>query len=235
MHIKHVSVLLEVCCRSVLLLLVITLKEKKKKSNSSYFILHFGHPRITMYLIIIFIILLYIAYCLYQHFFPSPNINPKNKYVLITGCDTGFGHQLAIQLDKQGFNVLAAVYVPHNITLLKNKLSSKSAVFRLDITKQQDIDNTFKLVQEKTNVLHALVNNAGIGVGGYIDGITLESMRTIMEINFFGHVAMTKTFLPLLIAKSDSRVINITSVAGFLASPNMSSYCASKFALESFS
>jgi 11-cis-retinol dehydrogenase len=188
-----------------------------------------------MYLIFTVVCLLYITYRLYQHFFPSPNINPNDKYVLISGCDTGFGHELSIQLDQQGFNVLAGVYVPNNIDILKNKLSSKASVFRLDITKQDDIDVAFELIQKKTNTLHALVNNAGIGVSGYIDGITLESMRTTMDINFFGHVAMTKTFLPLLITKRDSRVVNICSVAGYFTAPNMSSYAASKYALESFS
>jgi NAD(P)-dependent dehydrogenase (short-subunit alcohol dehydrogenase family) len=56
-----------------------------------------------------------------------------------------------------------------------------------------------------------------------------------MDVNFFGHVAMTKTFLPLLIAKRDSRVVNICSVMGLISPPGMSAYCASKYAFESFS
>jgi NAD(P)-dependent dehydrogenase (short-subunit alcohol dehydrogenase family) len=181
------------------------------------------------------LILVYVIYRLYEHFFPSPNINPTGKYVLISGSDTGFGHELAIQLDKQGFNVLAGVYLSDSIATLKNKLSSKATIFRLDITKQEDIDSAYQLIVKKTNTLHALVNNAGVGVSGYIDWITLESMRQTMEVNFFGHVAMTKKFLPLLIMKRDSRVINICSVAGFLAGSSMSAYSASKYALESFS
>ncbi|CAF3122318.1 unnamed protein product [Rotaria sp. Silwood2] len=158
-------------------------------------------------------IILYISYRLYQHFFPTPNIHPNGKYVLISGCDTGFGHQLAIELDKQGFNVLAGVLIPDNITLLQNKLSTKATVFRLDITKQEDIDAAFKLTNNKTKTLHALVNNAGIAAGLYIDWTPLEVM----------------------LAKHDSRVINICSVAGYLSMSNMSSYCTSKYALESFS
>ncbi|CAF3860121.1 unnamed protein product [Rotaria sp. Silwood1] len=188
-----------------------------------------------MCLIIGLIIIFYVAYRLYEHFFPAPDINSKGKYVLISGCDTGFGHGLALELDKQGFNVLAGVYLPENVDSLKTKLSSKATVFRLDITKQQDINDAFELVKEKTNVLHALVNNAGIGAGGFIDWITLESMHKIMNVNFFGHVAMTKKFLPLLIAKRDCRVINICSVMGFITPPCMSAYCASKYAFESFS
>jgi short-subunit dehydrogenase len=60
-------------------------------------------------------------------------------------------------------------------------------------------------------------------------------MRKRMDVNFFGHVAMTKKFLPLLITKCNSRVINICSVDGILTAPNMSAYSESKYALESFS
>ena len=70
-----------------------------------------------MFLIITLAIVLYVSYRLYQRFFPTPNINPAGKYVLISGCDSGFGNGLAITLDQQGFNVLAGVLVPENVTL----------------------------------------------------------------------------------------------------------------------
>jgi NAD(P)-dependent dehydrogenase (short-subunit alcohol dehydrogenase family) len=181
------------------------------------------------------IIFIYVSYRLYQHFFPTPDINPNGKYVLISGCDTGFGNGLAIELDKQGFNVLAGIYDPNNKDSLANILSSRATVFQLDVTKQEDIDAAFEMISKKTQVLHALINNAGIGSGGYIDWISVDFMRKIMDVNFFGHVSMTKKFLPLLIAKRDSRVVNICSVAGYLSKPGMSAYAASKYALESFS
>jgi short-subunit dehydrogenase len=118
---------------------------------------------------------------------------------------------------------------------LKNKLSPKATVFRLDITEQEDIDAVYDLVKDKTNTLHSLVNNAGVSSGGNIDWTSMEQIRRVMDVNFFGHVAMTKTFLPLLITKRNSRVINISSMCGFISLPGSSAYCASKFALESFS
>jgi len=188
-----------------------------------------------MCLLFVFGLFVYGAYRLYQHFYPTPDINPRDKYVLISGCDSGFGNGLAIELDKQGFLVLAGVYSSANVDKLKSILSSNATVFQLDISSQDDIDRAFELVSSKTKVLHALVNNAGIGASGMIDWITVDSMRQVMDINFFGHVAMTKTFLPLLIAKRDSRVVNICSVAGYITKPGMSSYAASKYAFESFS
>jgi 11-cis-retinol dehydrogenase len=179
--------------------------------------------------------LFYILYRLYQYIFPTPNINPHDKYVLISGCDTGVGHRLAIELDKQGFNILASVFVHDNITVLKHELSPRATVFHLDITKEEDICTTFELVQKKTNTLHALINNAGIFTLGGIDWTSLELMHKIMDVNFFGHVAMTKKFLPLLITKRNSRVVNMCSATGFFSFPNTSAYSASKSALESFS
>ena len=188
-----------------------------------------------MILIILFALGLDLVYRLYRYFFPAPNINPNGKYVLISGCDTGFGHTLAIELDKQGFNIFAGVFDSNNATSLRNTLSNRAVIFNLNVTRQEHIDAAYDLVKEKTNTLHALVNNAGISTSAYIDWMTMESMRQIMDVNFFGHVAMTKKFLPLLITKRHSRVVNICSVAGILSVPMKSAYSASKYALESFS
>ena len=188
-----------------------------------------------MFLVIGFVVFLYILYRSYQYIFPIPQINPNGKSVLVTGCDTGVGHALAIELDKQGFYVFAGVYLSENIDLVKNKLSSKATVIHLDITKQEDIDFTFELIQKKTNTLHALINNAGIIAHGCIDWTSVELMRKLMNVNFFGHVAMTKKFLPLLISRRHSRVVNICSASGFLGFPNTAAYATSKSALASFS
>ncbi|CAF2124523.1 unnamed protein product [Rotaria magnacalcarata] len=188
-----------------------------------------------MLLTISIIFLFYIIYILYQYFNRTPNISPNGKYIFISGCDTGFGHGLAIKLDKQGFNVLAGVFTSDNVTSLREKLSSRATVFRLDITKEEDIEAAFQLVKQKTQVLHALVNNAGIVTSGYIDWIQVDTVRQIMNVNFFGHVTMTKRFLPLLIAKRDSRVVNMSSICGFISLPGSAAYCASKYAFESFS
>ena len=186
--------------------------------------------------LLIFLALLFNCfYEIYRYFFPAPNIDPKGKYVLISGCDSGFGHTLAIELDQQGCHVFAGVFDENNETSLRNTLSKQATVFRLDITRSEHIDAAFNLVQEKTNTLHALVNNAGISTSGYIDWMTMESMRQLMEVNFYGHVAMTKKFLPLLLTKRHSRVINICSVAGIVSAPLKSAYSASKYALEAFS
>ena len=174
-------------------------------------------------------------YFLSKYLSRSKNIDSRNKFVLISGCDTGFGHSLAIELDNQGFNVLAGVYNNQNLKTLADKLSSRANVFLLDITSQQDIDTTYSLVNSNASSLFGLINNAGIANGGLIDWTSISTMRQVMDVNFFGHVAMTKTFLPLLLTEANSRVINMSSSAGYLAAAGACAYSSSKYALEAFS
>ena len=188
-----------------------------------------------MFLILLFIFICYGSYRLYQYLYPSPDVNPQGKNVLISGCDTGFGHGLALELDKRGFNVFAGVFDTNSQLSLQKKLSPRATVFCLDITQPSQIEAAYQLVKNKTDTLYALVNNAGIDQDGLIDWISLDFMRKMMEVNFFGHVAMTKTFLPLLLTKRGSRVVNLCSVAGYLVAPSMAAYCATKYAFESFS
>ena len=209
--------------------------EKKDDNNNNARILTTRKKNTMLYFILVFVSFLYITSRLYKYFFPSPNIDPTGKYVLITGCSSGFGYALAVELDKRGFNVFAGVRNLQKASSLQEQLSSRSLVFTLDITKQDDIDAAYTMIKKQTNTLHALVNNAGMSKNGYIDWMTMDLMRQHMDVNFFGHVAMTKTFLPLLIAKRDSRVVNVSSIAGFISFGTGAAYSSAKYALESFS
>jgi NAD(P)-dependent dehydrogenase (short-subunit alcohol dehydrogenase family) len=171
-----------------------------------------------------FIILAFFAYQIHKYLFPSTNVDPRGKYVLISGCDTGFGHALAIELDKQGFHIFACLYDMTNEAALKNKLSTRATIFNLDITRTDDIDAAYSLLIKKTDTLHALVKNSGVVTSGYIDWISMETMRSTMNVNFFGHVAMTKKISPLLLVQRNSRVINVSSTSGFLATPTFAAY-----------
>ncbi|CAF1111747.1 unnamed protein product, partial [Adineta ricciae] len=188
-----------------------------------------------MFSIFVSLLTLYLIYRLYQCLFLSRTIDPRNKSVLISGCDTGVGYLSAIELDKKGFHVFVGVLRQDNIILLKEKLSSRATVFRLDITKQEDIDEAYDLITGKVDTLYGLVNNAGIMTHGCVDWTSMQMMRKVMDVNYFGHVNMTKKFLPLLIKKRDSRIVNVVSAAGFFAFPNTSAYSASKYAMKAFS
>jgi short-subunit dehydrogenase len=80
--------------------------------------------------------------------------------------------------------------------------------------------------------IDVLINNAGFAVAGFIEDLALEEIRSQLETNFFGHVAMTKAVLPFMRQQRSGHIIMLSSIGGLTASPTLSSYSASKFALE---
>ena len=179
----------------------------------------------------------YGIYRVFRWFIPIPSIQPsRTKAIVISGCDTGFGHILALQLDQLGWKVYAGCITEAGQSQLRSKASKHLVALHLDITKDSDVDAAVKAVLKDSGVnVHALVNNAGIGVGGYVDWVPLQQFRKVMDVNFLGHVAMTKAFLPMLMAQTGSRIVNVASAAGMFAVQGMSAYAASKFAMEAFS
>lgn len=187
-------------------------------------------------IVIIPILLLFAIYHIYIWLNPPPRVtNPSSRYVVISGCDSGFGYMLAQQLDKLQYNVYAGCLTDQGIQQIQSTCSKRVHPIRLDITKQNDIDSLVNTVKQSTSTIHALVNNAGIGEGGFVDWMSNDMYRKVMDVNLFGHIQMTKSFIPLLIAQRNSRVVNVTSAAGIIAFPGLSAYSASKFALEAFS
>jgi len=158
-----------------------------------------------------------------------------SKTVLITGCDSGFGNLLTKKLDQMGIKVLSGCLTEDGIQNLKNQTSNNVHVFKLDVTKPEDIENAYELTKSKCpEGLWGIVNNAGIFKGWLMEFTTMEDHKKVMEVNYFGMVMMTQKFLPLL-RKSKGRIINICSIAGQLGFPGLSSYCASKYSCEAFS
>jgi len=186
---------------------------------------------------------IFVAAMLWKKFTNRNTFISKEKLpstsVLITGCDSGFGEATAIELYNRGLKVFAACLTSEGVVRLENLSKTGSGKGQLfpfvcDITKDADIEQAVQFVTANSpNGLWALINNAGIGAGGPIEWCPMSMYRKVLDVNFFGHVAVTKAFLPL-IRKVKGRVINITSVAGTFAGPHMSCYSASKFALEAF-
>ena len=157
---------------------------------------------------------------------------PQGRAVLITGCDTGFGHMLALELVRKGWRVYAGCLTPQGVEALLSKAAGSVGTMvavQMDVTKQADIDRVVKQIgDECPQKLFALVNNAGVGRGGLVDWTSLDEYRTMMEVNFFALATMCKACLPLL-KESRGRIVNVTSIAGiFHGMPFTSAYTASK-------
>ncbi|MGA8090301.1 MAG: SDR family oxidoreductase [Terracidiphilus sp.] len=160
-----------------------------------------------------------------------------NKTALITGASSGFGLLTSITLAKRGWRVLATMRDLNRREKLETAARDAGVLDRiefhaLDITLAPQIAKIADLVAGRGEPLHALVNNAGFAVPGFADAVTDAELREQFDTNFFGTVAVTRALLPLMRRQGFGHVIVVTSISGRMGYPGVSSYAASKFALE---
>jgi NAD(P)-dependent dehydrogenase (short-subunit alcohol dehydrogenase family) len=158
------------------------------------------------------------------------------KSVVITGASSGIGKACALRLDETGVRVFAGVRSEEDGTSLRREASDRLTPLLLDVTVPESIEAARKTVAAAVDGggLAGLVNNAGIYCGGPLEFTPLEEIREEFDVNFFGAIAVTQAFVPLLRGGS-GRIVNISSVSGVFALPFLGPYAASKFALEAIS
>ena len=119
---------------------------------------------------------------------------------------------------------------------MKEKGSKNLTPVFIDVTDSNSIANAVEMVSETlgNNGLDALLNNAGIVIAGPLEYLPVTHLKRIIDINVIGQIAVTQSFLPFL-RKARGRIINMSSLAGYSASPIFGLYNASKFALEAIS
>jgi NAD(P)-dependent dehydrogenase (short-subunit alcohol dehydrogenase family) len=160
--------------------------------------------------------------------------------VLITGASTGIGRASALRLAASGWTVFAGVRDPAaGERLLAEAVAGRVIPLTLDVTDAAQIEQARVRVQEESaraggsqgGRLDALVNNAGIGVGGPLELVSPEDLRMQFEVNVFGQVAVTRALLPALRA-AGGRIVLLSSIGGLVAVPFNGPYAASKHAIE---
>jgi NAD(P)-dependent dehydrogenase (short-subunit alcohol dehydrogenase family) len=148
--------------------------------------------------------------------------------VVITGASRGIGRASALALDRAGHDVIAAVRDEEAGRRLVAEASGRLRTVRLDVTDPDAVRAAAEAVGDR---LDALVNNAGIAVGGVVEALDVGELRRQLDVNVVGQVALTQALLPALRAAS-GRVVFISSVSGRVSAPALTPYTASKFALE---
>jgi NAD(P)-dependent dehydrogenase (short-subunit alcohol dehydrogenase family) len=153
--------------------------------------------------------------------------------VVVTGASTGIGRATALLLDKKGYRVFAGVRKQDDAKDLKEAGSERLTTITIDVTKKRSITASRQRVQKAVEKegLAGLVNNAGVGGGGPIEFMSVDSFRTTIEVNLVGQLAVTQAFLPL-VRQGKGTVVFLASIGGRIASPFLSPYNASKFAIE---
>lgn len=169
----------------------------------------------------------------------SFEITATGKAVLVTGCDTGFGHALALRLDALGFHVFAGCLQAseEGAQNLASSASSRLRVIQLDITKEEEVNEALKEVRSLLSPgeeLWGLVNNAGISTFGAVEWTSLQTFQEVTDVNVFGNIRVTKAFLPL-IRRAKGRLVYVTSAEGRFTAPFVAAYELTKHAMEAFS
>jgi len=162
------------------------------------------------------------------------------KIALITGSSSGFGLLTSIELAKAGFRVVATMRDLGRRDGLDQAAAAAGVagqieVRALDVTDFDDIPGFVEQVVRDYGRLDVLVNNAGFAVAGFAEDIRLEELRRQFDTNFFGVVVMTKAVLPVMRRQGSGHIIQVSSISGLHGAFSISSYSASKHALEGWS
>lgn len=155
--------------------------------------------------------------------------------VVVTGCSSGLGLETALYLAERGLKVYATV---RNLSARPEILQQADQrhvaleVLPLDVTDPASIEGAVTTIVGATGSIYALVNNAGVGLRGCLEDLSLDEVRHVYETNVFGAMAVTQWVLPHMRAAGRGRIVTISSVGGRISSFGLSAYCGSKFAQE---
>ena len=156
------------------------------------------------------------------------------KTILITGCSSGIGLAAANLMRAKGWRVFACARKTHDVARLK-QLGFGDALL-LDLDDSQSIQNAVATLTSRTDgQLTALCNNGAYGLPASVEDISRDALRAQFETNLFGAHELTCLILPLMRAQNYGRIIQISSVLGFVAMGFRGAYNASKYALEGLS
>ena len=166
--------------------------------------------------------------CTFGDLTPTCNTSTMTqRTILITGAGSGFGKGAAIELAARGHVVIAATETVRQAGALAAAHPELTAL-TLDVTLSADVAQVADLGVE------VLINNAGLGVMAPMSTVPLDKVRASFEVNVFGMIAMSQAVVPAMIERGWGRIINVSSIAGKLASPLTSPYCMTKHAVEAY-
>jgi NAD(P)-dependent dehydrogenase (short-subunit alcohol dehydrogenase family) len=161
----------------------------------------------------------------------------SEKVAIVTGTSSGIGLYTAILLAQAGFKVVATMRNLAKSGPLEEqarKVNVEIDIRQLDVLDDASIESCVQGTLKSYGRLDLLVNNAGAGYLGTLEQTSIETLREVMETNFFGVWKVTQAVLPTMREARSGRIISITSVGGLIGQPFNEAYCAAKFAVEGF-
>lgn len=151
--------------------------------------------------------------------------------VLVTGASTGFGRATVSLAARRGHVVYAGVRSPERCA----PFATDVRVVPLDVTVPEQREAAIARILAETGRIDALVNNAGVPLGGFLETVDEAEMRKLFDTNLFAVFALTKLVLPTMRAQGSGQIVMVSSMGGRMAMPGLGAYNSSKFALEGLS
>lgn len=145
---------------------------------------------------------------------------------LITGCSTGFGLLTALRFQKEGWTTVATMRDPSKAD---DRLDE---VVRLDVTSDDSVAEAVATTLDRHGRIDALVNNAGLGMRGAMEDVTVDEAKALFETNVWGVHRMLRAVLPTMRAQGSGVIVNVSSLAGLVSQPFGGVYSMTKWALE---
>ena len=163
-------------------------------------------------------------------------VSIAGKVVVITGASSGFGECIARTCSAQGASVVLAARSADALDYLARELGPQQALaVPTDVTCDVDVQQLVAATHARFGRADVLVNNAGFGIMDRIVDAPLDDLQAMMDVNLYGAVRCAKAFLPHMLARRSGQIINMASLAGFVATINMGFYTTTKFALVGWS
>ena len=160
------------------------------------------------------------------------------KVAVVTGSSSGIGFETSLALAKEGYFTFATMRDVKKADAVKKIAEEENLhlkVIELDVDNEDSVENAIKSIIDEKQRIDVLVNNAGWGIWGTGEDVSLEEFREQFETNFFSIVRLIQKVAPTMRKQGSGDIVNISSIAGRIGFPVSTAYISSKFALEGFS
>ena len=162
----------------------------------------------------------------------------EEKVAVITGTSSGIGFETALAFAREGYYTYATMRntsKSDNIKEISQEENLKIDVLELDVDKEHSVKTAIKQILDQKQRIDVLVNNAGWGIWGCVEDVSIDEFKAQLETNFFGSIRLVQQVVPTMRKRRSGTIVNISSYAGRIGFPMSSAYTSSKFALEGLS
>ena len=160
------------------------------------------------------------------------------KVALVTGSSSGIGYETSLALAREGYFTYATMRDLKKEAVIKKIAEEENLplkVIELDVDNDDSVQNAVETIIEEKQRIDVLVNNAGWGIWGTAEDVSIEEFRAQFETNFFSVVRMIQKVAPIMRKQGTGDIVNISSIAGRIGFPVSTAYISSKFAIEGLS